>query len=120
MVEEELMWLLRTLWEDSDTLFLADMTVIVDELERLLQAELQAADLASARVADHIGSLAIISQCLNQLKLFQPWARGYSAALVDLLDGFEEEHKRWSARISSLTLGSYSRTRERLTHCQAR
>jgi hypothetical protein len=104
-IENELLWLLRTLWEDSHTLFLTDMTLVVDELERLLQAEPQAADLVSARVADHIGSLAIISQCLNQLKLFQPWARGYEAAWVDRSEGIEKEYKQWFKHISSLSQG---------------
>jgi hypothetical protein len=37
--EENLIWLLRTLWENDNQLFLARLPLVVDELERLIQAE---------------------------------------------------------------------------------
>jgi len=35
-VQAELIWLLRTLWEDSHHLFFIGLTNVVDELERLV------------------------------------------------------------------------------------
>lgn len=70
--EEELIWLLRTLWEDDRSLFLMGMPFVVDELERLIEAEPQAKDLTSAYIAAQIGTLSIISQCLHQLDMYQP------------------------------------------------
>ncbi|KAM0228265.1 hypothetical protein ACHAP5_011998 [Fusarium lateritium] len=46
-VETQLIWLLQTLWEDDYALFLARPPIVVDELERLLQAEPKADALIS-------------------------------------------------------------------------
>lgn len=89
--EEEVIYLLRTLWEDGRDLFLMGMPFVVDELERLLDAEPQANDLISAYIAAQIGNLSIISQCLQQLDLYQPWARGYDEALVNRKDAVQME-----------------------------
>lgn len=71
-IETQLMWLLRSLWEDDKQLFLMGMPLVLDELERLLQAEPQAKELITAYIAEVIGNLSIISQCLAQLDLYQP------------------------------------------------
>ncbi|KAH7230238.1 hypothetical protein BKA59DRAFT_478182 [Fusarium tricinctum] len=89
--ETELIWLLRTLWEDDYALFLARPPIVVDELERLLQAEPKADALISAHVAKIIGELAILTQCQKQLELYQPWAQQFDMASADHVDGFEKE-----------------------------
>lgn len=76
-VERQLIWLLRTLWEDGQTLFLASMPLIVDEIERLIQSEPRARELLSSRITGVVADLSIISQCLTQLKLYHPWARTF-------------------------------------------
>ncbi|KAF4979917.1 hypothetical protein FZEAL_3972 [Fusarium zealandicum] len=98
--EEQLIWLLRTLWEDDYALFLAGLPSIVDELERLLQSEPQADALISAHVVKIIGDLSIIVQCMKQLELYQPWAQQFESAGVDWVDDFKKEYtelgKPWS------------------------
>lgn len=47
-IESQLTWLLSTLWEDSQQLFLVRLPLALDELERLLLAEPEAKDLVSA------------------------------------------------------------------------
>ncbi len=47
---------------------------LLDEFERLMQAEPHAKELISPYVADHISQLSIMSECLHQLNQFQPWA----------------------------------------------
>jgi hypothetical protein len=96
---------MKTLWDDKQDLFLTDMPLVLDELERLIQSEPQAADLVSSYVADHVASLSIIAQCLNQLKSFQPWARGYEGALGDYLVEIEAEYEDWLKARHSLTVG---------------
>lgn len=91
-VETQLFWLLRTLWEDGYQLFLAGMPVVVDELERLLQSETQARELLSSYVTSVVGDLSIISQCLNQLNLYQPWAQSWESQLAERKDNFEQEY----------------------------
>ena len=38
-VTSELIWLLQTLWEDSNELFFIGLPTVVDELERLMESE---------------------------------------------------------------------------------
>ncbi|KAB5572323.1 hypothetical protein GE09DRAFT_1269069 [Coniochaeta sp. 2T2.1] len=86
-------------------LFMLDMTLVLAEIERLVQTEKQAADLVSAGVAHNIADLAIIAQCLLQLKMYQPWARGYDEACVNNYKGvFEKESDQWSRTVKLLLL----------------
>ncbi|KAJ1329832.1 hypothetical protein MN608_06568 [Microdochium nivale] len=82
-VQTQLLWLLNTLWEDGNGLFLARLPLVLDELERLLATEAEARSLVSSQIAKVVGDLSIISVCLGQLELFQPWARGFEDAMVD-------------------------------------
>ncbi|KAK4236499.1 hypothetical protein C8A03DRAFT_16841 [Achaetomium macrosporum] len=93
--EKELVWLLRTLWEDGHTLFFARMPLVVDELERLLRAEPRARGLVSDYVAARIGDLSILCECLRQVEIYQPWANGYEHASVDREDGIKKDLARW-------------------------
>lgn len=53
-------------------------SILIDELERLLRTEPDADKLISKFVMGKIGYLSILSHCMKQLELFQPWARQYS------------------------------------------
>lgn len=57
--------------------------MVVDELERLLRAEPRARDLVSGYIAERIGDLSVLCECLRQLDIYQPWANGYETAMVD-------------------------------------
>ncbi|EXL65227.1 hypothetical protein FOPG_18539 [Fusarium oxysporum f. sp. conglutinans race 2 54008] len=91
-VEQQLIWLLQTLWEDDYALFLVRVPNVVDELERLLQAEPKADALISAHVAKMIGDLAIVTQSLKQLELYQPWAQQFEMASTDHVEDFKEQY----------------------------
>ncbi|KAI0835934.1 hypothetical protein F5Y06DRAFT_274774 [Hypoxylon sp. FL0890] len=105
-VEQHLIWLLQTLWEDGHSLFLASMPLVLDELERLLQADKSASELVSGRIAGVIGDLSIISQCLNQLNLYLPWSRNFETALVDheedLKKDFAKNTTSWAKMMAAL------------------
>jgi hypothetical protein len=66
-ITEHLVWLLRTLWEEGQNLFLCRLPIVADELERLLEAEQKARELTSPYVARLIGELSIVAECLRQL-----------------------------------------------------
>lgn len=104
-VEEQLVWLLRTLWEDGQTLFLARMPMVVDELERLLATEPKAKDLVSPYIAGAVGELSILSQCLRQLEIYQPWANGFEFAMVhhdqDIKEDFAFRTMPWAGILSA-------------------
>ncbi|PHH92870.1 hypothetical protein CDD83_4013 [Cordyceps sp. RAO-2017] len=90
-VANQLLWLLRTLWEDGRDLFLCRLPAVVDELDRLLKAEARARELVSPHTARIIGDLAIAGECLRQLDIYQPWANGFENALVDRREAIERE-----------------------------
>ncbi|KAK5017276.1 hypothetical protein LTR39_001635, partial [Cryomyces antarcticus] len=70
---ERLMWIFGTLW-DEQQLFLVGLNTLMDELERLTQSEQKAKELLSPWVARAVSDLSVMSQCLHQLHLYQPWA----------------------------------------------
>lgn len=117
-VETQLTWLLRTLWEDGHQLFFLRLPLALDELERLLVTVPQAKDLVSAHVAEVIGNLSILSQCLGQLNLHQPWAQSFEAEMVNREDGikreFDEQSKSWSKLVKSFGSANFSRTASKL------
>ncbi|KAJ5150387.1 hypothetical protein N7492_010738 [Penicillium capsulatum] len=95
--ETQLIWLLRTLWEDGSQLFLASLPVVVDELERLLQSDIHARGLLSSYITTIIGDLSIFSQCLNQLTLYQPWARSWDHELAERDENLKREYTERTA-----------------------
>lgn len=60
-LEQQLIWLLRTLWENGDELLLTSLPVVMDELERLIQSETHAQDLLSSYITTVVGNLSILS-----------------------------------------------------------
>ncbi|KIW99134.1 uncharacterized protein Z519_00797 [Cladophialophora bantiana CBS 173.52] len=81
-VEEQLLWLFRILWEDDQQLFLLQMPLVVDELQRLLDSEPRAREMVTGRISDIIGDLAIICECLRQLDTYLPWALTFENQMV--------------------------------------
>ncbi|KAI0854223.1 hypothetical protein F5Y00DRAFT_222564 [Daldinia vernicosa] len=106
ILERQLLWILRTLWEDGHDLFLVSLPLIVDELGRLLETEPRAQELVSQKMTGFIGDLAIITHCISQLDLYQPWARTFETTLVDLSDDIESDYKKrtepWAMMMEAL------------------
>ncbi|KAM0426356.1 hypothetical protein ACHAPT_008397 [Fusarium lateritium] len=95
--QQNLSWLTRVLWENDRELFFIRLPPMVDELERLVQSE--AKDLVTPYIAAIIGDLAIISQCIHQLELYQPWAQSFNNVYMekkkDYESRFSEKTKHW-------------------------
>ncbi|ETS86949.1 hypothetical protein PFICI_00777 [Pestalotiopsis fici W106-1] len=94
---KSLMWLLQTLWEDGNNLFLAKLTTVVDELDRLLRADPKASELVSSYIAGLVGELSIVGECLRQLEIYQPWANNFENAMVEREEEFKKEFAQRSA-----------------------
>jgi hypothetical protein len=94
----ELLWILETLWGDSRLVFLAGRKTLMDELERLVQMDPKNKELVSSRVAGLISDLAVISECLHQIELYQPWANTFE-------NGFVERQKEIQKEYGNLTSG---------------
>ena len=87
-VEGYLIWLLQTIWEDGEDLFLLRLPAAVDELQRLIDTEEKAAAMITSYIEGIIADLAIISECLRQLDNYQPWANTFEEHLVDKKKAF--------------------------------
>ncbi|KAG8159806.1 hypothetical protein KVR01_010443 [Diaporthe batatas] len=101
--EEHVLWLLRTLWEDDHNLFLVRFTIIMDELDRLINSEPTAKEMIAAHVASTIADLSIIAQCMHQLELYQPWANGFETQDLEYSErhkkAYSEQSTNWSALV---------------------
>ncbi|KAF5608010.1 hypothetical protein FPANT_639 [Fusarium pseudoanthophilum] len=92
-VDKEVMFLIQTLWKDDWGLFIARLPLVVDELERLMQANPKADALISAHVAKILGDIAIIAQCLKQLELYQPWAAQFDETIQSFTEIYRKSWK---------------------------
>lgn len=93
-VEYNILWLLQQIWEDGQSLFFMGLTYPVDELERIMQSEKTAKEMVSPYIADTISDLAVISEALRQLKIYQPWASTFEKSMVDKQAGINNEYAR--------------------------
>lgn len=60
---------------DEEQLRLFGLHTWTDEIEHLIRTDPAVAALVSPRIASRLSSLSVVSECLQQLHLFQPWAR---------------------------------------------
>ena len=90
-IQSDLLWLLQVLWEDAEKLYLLGMPNVVDELQRLLNSNTQAHNLISTHVASWIADLSIISECLRQINLYQPWASTFDYTMFEHKDKITKE-----------------------------
>ena len=108
--EGQLIWLLRSLLDEGVTLLPSTMAVLVDELERSLQAEHRVGELISPYLNTVLGDLFITAQCANQLELFQPWARTWSSETFKRAEKFKNEFSQrdlaWQNMLVGLHEGS--------------
>lgn len=95
---KRLMPLLDILWNEQQ-LFLFGLHTVVDEIERLVQADPEVKALVSSWVAKPLSSLSVVAECLHQLHLYQPWARkiedGMELKKDELLKVYKESFKGW-------------------------
>lgn len=76
-VEGQLLLLLKTLWEFGTPLKAFRWTLVTDELGRLLESEPRAKQFISPYIARCLGEISIITQCMRQFEIYQPWARAF-------------------------------------------
>ncbi|KAJ6032214.1 hypothetical protein N7540_002946 [Penicillium herquei] len=107
-IESELLYLLSILWDDGQGLLLTALpaSVIMDELERLIQSEKHTHELLSPSVVSLIGEVSILLQCLHQLLLYQPWTRALERTGAekenDMIADYMKWKESWDRMISTL------------------
>ena len=64
----------------------------MDEMATLIENDPKSKALVSALVADQIGDLAVIAQCIHQLDLYQPWAASFEDALAEQKENLKADY----------------------------
>jgi hypothetical protein len=70
----KLHWLINGWPFDKKQVMFLKLEYLVDKLQRLLETDGDAASHISSVVQEHISDLGVISQCMRQIDLYQPWA----------------------------------------------
>jgi hypothetical protein len=88
---EEVTWIMMTLF-DAEKCHLAGLNTLVDELDRLMQGNSKAQQFISSWVEDQISDLSVLSQCMHQIKLYQPWAATFEEEMATLSQDLREDY----------------------------
>ena len=89
-IRQRLLWLFSTLWDDRQRL-LCGVETLVDEIERLMQSEPKAQELISPYIASVLADLSVLTECLRQIKIYQPWAETFDDSMLDKEEGIKQE-----------------------------
>ncbi|KAF2744013.1 hypothetical protein M011DRAFT_409519 [Sporormia fimetaria CBS 119925] len=95
----DLVAMVSTLFNPKD-IFLMGLHTVTDELEHMLRSDDSVGSLISPYVAARLSTLSVISECLHQLHLFQPWARKIED---DMEENSGEVRSRYQQRFSDWT-----------------
>ncbi|KAI9772208.1 MAG: hypothetical protein M1839_002526 [Geoglossum umbratile] len=86
---ERLLWIFSTLWDDK-RLELAGLHTLMDEIERLSENDPKAKGLISSKIASTISDISVMSECLHQIELYQPWAATFTDETVSRIEELEK------------------------------
>lgn len=97
--KDPLFWIFMTLWDDQK-LFLCGLPDLMDELERLVQADPIQKNRLTAWVSNVIADLGVVARARHEVDIYFPWAAGfdyYYAQHSDAIEGaFNEQLKSLS------------------------
>ncbi|KAK5055155.1 hypothetical protein LTR84_012904 [Exophiala bonariae] len=96
-IEAQLLFLLKTLADNGDTLGLLRMPLVVDELQRLIEKEPRARDMITGFIGGIIGHLAIICECLKQVDICHTWAESYDSVMEEHNEAAYDEWNKAAA-----------------------
>ncbi|KAI9868436.1 MAG: hypothetical protein M1813_005880 [Trichoglossum hirsutum] len=88
---ERLLWIFSTLW-DEKRLELTGLHPLMDEIERLSENDPKAKELISSNIASTISDISVMSECLHQIELYQPWAATFTDETVSRIEELEKEY----------------------------
>jgi len=97
-VRARIHWLILRLRKDDILQTVVGATNVVDELHRLIDAE-PAKSLISTYINSVVSDLAIYTECVHQLELYQPWTQMHGQLKLEQLKPLEqkvsEREKPW-------------------------
>ncbi|KAL2752005.1 hypothetical protein ACRALDRAFT_2114393 [Sodiomyces alcalophilus JCM 7366] len=106
--EQDLLATMRMLWDDKER-FLLTTPVLLDMLDNLTRKDSSVHALLSSHVRDQLGHFALISECLRQLKLFQPWSDTFETKMMEAREQIDKDfadRTRWMGPLSQMALKS--------------
>ena len=98
---EALCWIFSAL-ADEDASYFYGFNALVDELEYLIQTDLEAKTLISSWVADKISNLAVYSQAMHQIELYQPWSATFQDGMLEHEEEIRKDFAETSKNLDSL------------------
>lgn len=79
---DRLIWIMSAISNEVQCEMLG-LSTLMDELERLMESDNHARSFISSWVAREISNLSVLSQCLHQIDLYQPWAPTWQEEVDD-------------------------------------
>jgi hypothetical protein len=97
---------------NDEQLFLAGLHTVTDEIERLIRSDKTVKVLISPFIASRLSSLSVVSECLHQLHLFQPWARKIEDGMdktknAELMNNYQRTFGGWAPILAVNFEGSH-------------
>lgn len=92
--EADITRLFTFLWEGGQNLHLIGLTGVVDEVSRLVDKEPKAQAFLSSYISNIVSELSILSECLRQVYMYQPWASKFEQDIEDNKSELESEYGR--------------------------
>lgn len=100
MSEEEFYFdYLMTNLRDDKQVFLFRLPLLIDEIDRRIGS---VRHFISPRVANVIGRLSVIAQCLREIDQYHPWARSYEMKENEHGEELRREYSRWYSSLDKL------------------
>jgi len=101
--QSRLMWLFQVLW-DEQRRHLCGLSPILDEMERLVENDPKARNLFSSQVTSMVADLSLISECLRQISLYEPWASSFETEAVSRQDELTTKYIQRTNRMQELDM----------------
>ncbi|KAI1108943.1 hypothetical protein F5Y14DRAFT_458873 [Nemania sp. NC0429] len=105
-LQKRFLWLFDTLSQGDHEIVHPSLSLVVNEVGRLLETEPRAKDILTACIAKVISDMASISWCIDQLNTYFPWARSFQSVVRkregDFKKEFAERFKPCKMAVSAL------------------
>lgn len=105
--EQDFLATIRMLWDDEERRLLTTHTLL-DSIDHLIQKEPSVKALLTSYIREQLGQFALFSECLHQLKLFQPWADRFEDKIVKVQAEIDRDfvaRTKWMGHISQMSYG---------------
>ncbi|KAF9421654.1 hypothetical protein BGZ94_008777 [Podila epigama] len=97
--QQRFMWLFQVLIDDQKR-HLSGVLPLLDNMERLVQADPKSRNLFSSKVADTVTDYSLFAECQRQINLFQPWAATFETEAASKDDKLKNDYIERTKRMA--------------------